>query len=256
VVKTKEMRLYTGQLGVFYEPAEDHELHLTYARKNHFPNMSQRYSTRFGTVLPNPNLGAEIANHFEIGYKGAPLKGVNISAAIYYSVVDGKIVNIQLPHPDNPTVSVDYARNLDETAFYGAEISAEFYYNEALGGGISGAVNKYSINRTHAVDDNLAGVKYIPYYPELTSSAYLLIKPLENISIIPRWEYLSERYADTAGTNELPDYFLAHIKAEVKIGKYFTISAGVENIFDRLYEIREYSPMAGRTYTMTLTAKY
>jgi iron complex outermembrane receptor protein len=255
VVKTNTMRLYTWQLGVFYEPLEDHELHLTYARKNHFPNMSQRYSTRFGTVLPNPNLGPEIANHFELGYKGV-VKGVSISTAIYYSIITGKIVNVELPNPDNPMSSVDYARNLDETAFYGAEVSAEFYYNDAIGGGLAGAVNRYSINRTHAKDDWLRVEKYIAYYPELTSNAYLIIKPTESVSVIPRWEYISERYADTTGTNELPPYFLAHLKAEVKIGEYVTVSAAVENIFDRLYEIREYSPMAGRSYIMSLTAKY
>jgi iron complex outermembrane receptor protein len=255
LVKTKTMRLYTWQLGIFYEPFEDHELHLTYARKNHFPNMSQRYSTRFGTVLPNPNLGPEIANHIELGYKGV-VNRVSLSAAIYYSVITGKIVNIELPNPDNSNVAVDYARNLDETAFYGAEISAEFYYNDFIGGGLAGSINRYSINRTHAKDDRLAGVKYITYYPEYTGNAYLLIEPAESFTIIPRVEYLSSRYADTAGGNILPEYFLAHIKAELKIGEHFTVSAGAENIFDRLYEIREYSPMAGRSYNLTLNAKY
>jgi iron complex outermembrane receptor protein len=255
LVKTKTMRLYTWQLGIFYEPAEDHEIHLTYARKNHFPNMSQRYSTRFGTVLPNPNLGPEIANHIELGYKGV-VNRVSLSAAIYYSVITGKIVNIELPNPDNSNAAVDYARNLDETAFYGAELSAEFYYNDFIGGGLAGSINRYSINRTHAKDDRLAGVKYITYYPEYTGNAYLLIEPIKKFTVIPRVEYLSSRYADTAGGNILPEYFLAHIKTELKIGEHFTVSAGADNIFDRLYEIREYSPMAGRSYNLTVNAKY
>jgi iron complex outermembrane receptor protein len=254
--KTGAMRLYTWQLGIFYEPFEDHEVHLTYARKNHFPNMSQRYSTRFGTVVPNSNLGPEIANHIELGYKGVINNHMTLSAAVYYSVITGKIVNIELPNPNNPNAAAEYSRNLDSTAFYGAEVSAEFYYNDYIGGGLAGSVNRYSINRTHATDNRLMGVKYITYYPEYTGNAYLLIEPAENFTIIPRVEYLSSRYADTSGENELSEYFLAHIKAEVKIGDHFTVSAGAENIFDRLYEIREYSPMAGRSYNLTLTGKY
>jgi iron complex outermembrane receptor protein len=254
--KTGAMRLYTWQLGIFYEPAEDHEIHLTYARKNHFPNMSQRYSTRFGTVLPNSKLGPETANHIELGYKGIINKHINLNAAIYYSVITGKIVNIKLPNPNNPNAAADYARNLDSTAFYGAELSAEFYYNDAIGGGLAGSINRYSIDRTHAKGERLMGVKYITYYPEYTGNAYLLLEPAKNFTIIPRIEYLSSRYADTSGENILPEYFLAHIKAEIKIGEHLTVSAGAENIFDRLYEIREYSPMAGRSYNLTVNAKY
>ncbi|MDR2400771.1 MAG: TonB-dependent receptor [Deferribacteraceae bacterium] len=254
-VKTGTMRLYSWQLGVFYEPVKNHEVHLTYARKNHFPSMSERYSTRFGTVLPNPNLGPEIANHIELGYKGF-INKLNLSAAIYYSIVTGKIVNIELPNPDNPNAAVDYARNLDETAFYVAELSAEYHYSDMIGGGLAGAVNRYSINRTHAEDDLDRVVKYITDYPEYTANAYILFEPAEFIKIIPRAEYISARHANTAGTNELPEYLLAHIKAEVKIGEHFTVSASVENIFDKLYEIREYYPMPGRTYSIGAGAKY
>jgi iron complex outermembrane receptor protein len=256
VVKSQTMRLYTWQLGIFYEFAEDHEARLTYARKNHFPNMSQRYSTRFGTVLPNPNLGPEIANHIELGYKGIINNKLNLNAAVYYSVITGKIVNIELPNPENPSALVDYARNLDETAFYGAEAALEYFYNDWFGGGFAGAVNRYSINRTHAKDDMLRTVKYITYYPEYTANAYLLIEPIKNLSIIPRAEYISERYADTAGGDKLPEYMLAHLKAEYKIGKNFTATIGVENIFDKLYEIREYFPMQGRTYSLGIGLKY
>jgi iron complex outermembrane receptor protein len=57
IVKTRNMFLYTWQAGIYYTITPEHELRLTYARKNHFPTMSQRYSTRFGTTLPNPRLG-------------------------------------------------------------------------------------------------------------------------------------------------------------------------------------------------------
>ncbi|MDR2104458.1 MAG: TonB-dependent receptor, partial [Deferribacteraceae bacterium] len=169
VVKTKEMRLYSWQIGVFYSLMKAHEVHLTYARRNHFPSMVQRYSTRFGTVLPNPNLGPEIANHIELGYKGEIGNFAQLSAAIYYSIITGKIVNIELPNPDNPSSLVDYARNLDETAFYGAEFAAEFSFFDWLDAALAGAVNRYSINRTHATDDMMRSIKYIPYYPEYTA---------------------------------------------------------------------------------------
>jgi iron complex outermembrane receptor protein len=75
------------------------------------------------------------------------------------------------------------------------------------------------------------------------------------LSIIPRVEYVGERYADSEGMEVLGAYFLAHIKVNADIGRHFSLAAGVENLFDKLYEIRQRSPMAGRSFTVSLTAR-
>ena len=251
VVKSRTMQLYTWQFGVFYEAAKDQELRLTYARKNHFPNMSQRYSTRFGDVLPNPSLGPEMANHFEFGYEGRPVSSLKLNTAVYYSKMIDKIVNIQIPHPNNPTVAVDYARNLDESSFYGFELGARFQLNETFSGGGAFSWNKYNI------DYNQSGeIMVLNYYPEVTTNAFVEIKPVKKVSIIPRFEYTSSRYGDTAGTNKLSGYCLVSVKAIVDIKNYLSLSVGANNLFDKLYEIREYFPQAGRSYGASLTLKY
>ena len=250
VVRSDAMRLFTWQLGAFYQPVKDHELRLTYARKNHFPNMSQRYSTRFGDVLPNPSLGPEMANHFEFGYEGWATDTLKLNTAVYYSKVMDKIVNVQIPNPNNPISAVDYARNLDESSFYGFELGAGFYLNEMFNCGGAFSLNKYSI------DYNQSGeIMVLSYYPQVTANAFIEIRPMKKLSIIPRYEYTGSRYGDTGGVNKLSAYGLASIKATVDINNHLSLSAGVSNIFDKLYEIREYFPMAGRAYTASLTVK-
>jgi iron complex outermembrane receptor protein len=76
------------------------------------------------------------------------------------------------------------------------------------------------------------------------------------LSITPRLEYVDERYSDSEGLYPLEGYFLAHIKVNADINRYFSIGVGVENIFDTLYEIRQYSPMAGRSFNASFTARY
>jgi iron complex outermembrane receptor protein len=269
IVKSTNMLLYTLQAGVFYKlpPAKkielNQELRLTYARKNHFPTMAQRYSTRYGRNLPNPHLGPEIANHFEAGYSGALFirnTALNLNAAAYYSIMENKIVTIQLPNPHYPSASVDYSRNLDSTSFYGFEFTPEFTINEYLNGGFSLSFNKYVINKSQSA------ISALNYYPEFTANAYFVIRPmleapkwakwLNQFSIIPRIEYVSARFADTAGRFELEDYFLADLKLVVDITKYFNFSASVENIFDEYYEIRKNWPMAGRSFKFTFAGKY
>jgi iron complex outermembrane receptor protein len=55
------------------------------------------------------------------------------------------------------------------------------------------------------------------------------------------------------GAETLPAYWLCHLKAGFEVSKYVRVSAGVENLLDTYYEIREGSPQAGRTYTLSLT---
>ncbi|WP_010261957.1 TonB-dependent receptor [Treponema primitia] len=256
IVKTQDKFLYTWQAGAFYKITGDHELRLTYARKNHFPNMSQRYSTRFGSAMPNPNLGPEIANHFELGYRGYFggigdfIYALTVNAALYYSVITGKIVTVGWPNPHHPSASVDISRNLDSTAFWGFELAPEISLKKFLSTGMSFSWNQNTINHSQA------GIKVLPYYPEITLNGYMVIKPLEVLSIIPRVEYTGSRFANTEGFEKLEAYFLAHLKVSYDFGKYITASVGVENIFDKYYEIRQYAPMAGRSFNISLTARY
>jgi iron complex outermembrane receptor protein len=261
IVKTRDMFLYTWQAGVFYKLTSNHELRLTYARKNHFPTMSDRYSTRFGSKLPNSNLGPERANHFELGYRGGFFEKIVISTAVYYSLMEGKIVNITLPDPNYPSAEVDYARNLDAMSFYGFEFSPELYINNYFSAGAALSFNRYVINESQA------GVTTIDHYPEFTANAYMMIKPvpakallktkwLKEVSVLPRIEYISERFSDTAGLHPLALYFLAHLKISASITNYFNLSFTVDNIFDEYYEIRENFPLAGRSFNISFEAKY
>jgi iron complex outermembrane receptor protein len=250
VVKTEDMQLYTWQAGVFYDIGEKHEMHFTYARKNHFPTMSQRYSSRFGQTLPNPDLGAEMANHFELGYKGYIGNAVKLTAAVYYNAAIDTIVTVSVPNPDNPSAAVDFARNLDSTAFYGFEFTSDYYPNEVIDLGAVFSINKYSIGHSQS------GVKSLSYFPEITANAYMEIMPLASLKIIPRAEYAGSRYTDTAGSEELSGYLLLNLKAVWDAGEHFTVSAGAENILDSYYEIREHFPMSGRTFFISAEARY
>ena len=253
VVKPRNIFLNKWQFGAFYELWDGHEIHLTYARKNHFPNMSQRYSTRLGDVLPNPNLGPEIADHFEFGYKGRVTKNLLISPAVYYSIMDGKIVDVEIPNPQTPEVTVDYARNLDKLSFYGFELSARLDLNRYFAAGLAFSVNGYKLNETQNKE-----VLVMSYYPKITTSGYLLVTPIKKLEIMPRLEYVSSRYAYISGREEdkISSYWLANIRAKYDLRNDLALTAGINNIFDKLYEIRQHYPLAGRSYTFSLTFNY
>jgi len=252
IAKTRNMLLYTWQAGLFYQFNENHEGRITYARKNHFPTMSQRYSTRFGTTLPNSNLGPEQANHFELGWRGSFFdKLLHVWAAAYYSIILGKMATVEIPNPEHPSSLVDYTLNLDSTSFYGFELVPQLFVNDYFSMGMSLSTMGYAINHHEA------GGQYLPYYPPLALNGYMVIRPwLKEISVIPRWEYVGFRYSDMLGDEKLPGYFLLHLKISADIGNYVYVSAAVNNILDTSYELRRYSPQEGRSFHFTLECHY
>ncbi|MDR2501044.1 MAG: TonB-dependent receptor [Treponema sp.] len=260
-VQSRTMFLYTWQAGLFYTLTPDQEFRFTYARKNHFPAMAQRYSTRFGRNLPNPGLGPEIANHFELGYRGAFFQQFSLNGALYYSLMTGKIVEVAVPDPSYPSYQLNYARNLDSTSFYGLEAAGEWFPNKYFSAAVSFSVNQYALN--HREDRE---VQAIPYYPEFTLNASAQIKPIpeplgegaliRSLSLLPRLEYISRRWVNTAGTAELAGYALVHLKGTLEITTYCALSLGIENLLDTYYEIRYNSPLAGRSYQLMVSLRY
>jgi iron complex outermembrane receptor protein len=173
-----------------------------------------------------------------------------VNTALYYSTVNGKIVTVEWPNPHYPSAVVDLARNLDSVSFWGFEAVPEIVLKEFLNAGLAFSLNRYKINHSQN------GINAIAYYPEITLNGYVVYKPVKVLSIIPRIEYLSSRYTDSLGEKKLDSYFLAHFKISADILKWLSLSAGIDNIFDKLYEIRLNSPMPGRSFNFTAMVKY
>ena len=54
----------------------------------------------------------------------------------------------------------------------------------------------------------------------------------------------------------LDDYTIAHIGLSAEIAKHFNLSFHVNNLFDELYYTLKDNPSAGRSFRISLEAKY
>lgn len=248
-VDVKNRFLLSGQVGIFYEFMDNNKLHLTYARKNQFPTMSDRYSTQLGENLPNPNLKPEMADHVELGYKGTLFNMLYIDTALYYSSISDKMVLMEVPNPILPTTQVNYLMNLDKVSLFGYEFLSNIFILDYAEIGLNFSINGYNIDKSQSKAEVLT------YYPLFTGKAYIKITPCPYIAITPSIEYNTERYADIYGIHKLDDYFLAHLNINFFINENFQIDFAVKNITDTLYETRQYYPLKGRSYVLSLTTK-
>ncbi len=74
---------------------------------------------------------------------------------------------------------------------------------------------------------------------------------MEWLSLIPSVEYSSRRHAPahpTATIGDVDSFFLAHCKVSIRLPNGFTLNAGVNNIFDKNYQLVEGFPEEGRNW--------
>ena len=251
---------------LFYDLSENHELHLSYAKKNRFPTMFERYSTQgTGRNKPNPDLKPVETHNTELGYKGYFLDRINVSMAAYYNYVYNIIAQVYFVPPVDG-YETQY-QNVEKTAFYGFEFSSELYLNDYLALHGRFGAQKYHIGYS-AGGRNAKPYVALANLPELTFGGSLVITPLanvdtgavSNIKLVPSLEYVGSRLTNafTEGQTQtsFPSYMLAHISLSCDITKFASLSLGVRNLFDELYELSAGSPQPGRSFNISLEARY
>lgn len=249
-VTPKDRWLLAAQAGIFYEFIENNELRLTYARRNQFPTMNDRYSTRFSESLPNPNLKPEVADHVELGYKGTLFNMLYVDTALYYSYVSDKMATIYVPDPFIPYKSVEFLTNIDTVSLYGYELALVLLPCDYVELGYNMSVNEYYVH------NSVTGYDKLTYSPELTINSYIKIIPCEYFTITPLVEYVSKRYTDLNGSDFLDPYFLFNLYATINLSENFKLDLSVRNITDENYSYRYGYPMAGRTYTIAFRGEF
>ncbi|MFP3043269.1 TonB-dependent receptor plug domain-containing protein [Treponema primitia] len=263
--------------GLFYDLTEQHELHLTYAKKNRFASFSDKEGAE-GTDTPNPTGGNDLkpnmdllprqVHHFEFGYKGYFLDHIRITSAIYTNYELNKIATVTLV--GDPDGYERQNQNIDENLYYGFEFGTEMFLNDYFTLGGSFAINQYKI--LHAeTSPNAASYEFMGSSPLLTTNGYFSISPfagknlgpVENIRIMPRFEYVGTRFVggDTnlvtaAGRTYLDDYVLLHLGISVDIARHYSASISFHNIMDQLYYTTQWMPAAGRSFNISFGAKF
>jgi iron complex outermembrane receptor protein len=117
------------------------------------------------------------------------------------------------------------------------------------------------------------GEKNLTDAPKWQGSLYAVIRPIENLSVIPQLDFSSKFYnnSDPNPTSQLaggnpprttpispvsPGYVLANLKVSYELNEHLTFDVGVKNMFDQTYYYSWYYPEAGRSYYAGITTRY
>lgn len=204
---------------------------------NSFYNPAGSYGLYYQQV-GNPNLKPETSNSVEVGLRGKLGVGhgqVNYSAAAfagrYSNFIDSKVVGGSLTSATNP-YTVQYV-NYSKASIQGLEGKADWYVNDALEvkGGFAW------IHGTETKDGVTSGLDTVPPLAVVLGVKYA---PTERWFASADLTYNSRKSKSQMSSSSYfatPSYTILDLHAGVNITRHVSVTAGINNVFDRKYWI-------------------
>lgn len=265
----------SGGVGFVYLPSADSRITVQYSRAFRSPNVDDMGklfdSVDKAVVVPNPNLHAEYANHFEIGAEQRIANWLTLGLTAFYTHLDNALV--RRPYKWNGQDEIEYKGEMSQVLalqnaawaeVYGAQLKVEailpagFAFKTYLNWqkGEEQLDDKTTSPLRHA--SPFFGTASLSYrHKALSLEAYTDFQARRNHEQLALEERSKvEIYAlDGKGRPYSPAWLTLNLKGSYNVGCGFTLNLGIENITNKRY--RPYSSgISGAARNIIIAASY
>jgi iron complex outermembrane receptor protein len=241
-----------GQAALLWKVSDDTRMHVSVSDRARFPTVFERFSSRMGTAIPNPNVRPERAINYEIGGETKVGPGVRLSGAVFYSDVQDAL--IQIPVAVAGFGTVNQTKNAAKGRYYGFETSLEAQISDSFDVG-----GNFTYTHRKLTDPTNAAFRPTGV-PEGKLFAYANWRPLPNLTIRPNVEYATQRWTVTTTTPltyyKTGGYTLVNLSADYAIGKHVVLTVAGQNLGDQDYQLTDGFPEAGRSFYASARVKF
>ncbi|MFV0361121.1 TonB-dependent receptor plug domain-containing protein [Tropicimonas sp.] len=245
------------QLAAIWTPEMWGEFHASVSSRTSFPTLFHRYSTRFGTFEVNPDLDAERATNFEIGYRG-DIGPVAVEGALFYSDVTDLIQSVYR-YTDSFGDEIWQQQNVGDGIYKGVELAANWAVNDRVD-----VYANYTYLDASISDPSINGLRVtdIPQHKFYLGADW---QATDTLTLSPSIEAYGSRWSDPAvnsGDAENPTYTkmsefaLANFAGTWQATPRIAVDFGVRNLLDHNYELVEGYPEPGRSFFLTSQVKF
>jgi iron complex outermembrane receptor protein len=248
----KDNQAFNGQAALLWRLDDNTRAHVSISSRARFPTVFERFSSRMGTAIPNPNVKEERATSFEVGADTNLTPGVKLTGAVFYS--DLKDALIQIPVLVLGFGTVNQTKNAADGEYYGfeASLAAEVTDTLDVGGNLT-YIHRKLTDPTNAAF-RPQGV------PDWKAFAYLNWRPLPKLTIRPNIEYADQRWTVTTTAPltfyKTGSYLLANLSADYEVADNVIATVAVQNLGDQDYQLTDGFPEAGRSFYVGVRAKF
>jgi iron complex outermembrane receptor protein len=228
-----------AQGAAYWRYAEGRELRGVISSRTRFPTIFERFSTRFGTALPNPALEPERAVNYELGWSMQLDGGADLTAALFYADIEDMIQTIVV---SAGPPQITQTQNVGDGEFYGVEIGISSRLAEQW----SVAANYTHLERE--VTDPLQPGIEVTGAPDDAAFVAFIFAPSDRWSITPSLELASDRWSEVTGGGYVRtgDYTLLNLQAQYRGNDFWEIAIGGSNLTDEDVQLAHGYPEPGR----------
>jgi iron complex outermembrane receptor protein len=229
------------QAAAYWRYAQGRELRGVISSRTRFPTIFERFSTRFGTAIPNPDLEPEHAVNYELGWSGQLNDGLDLTAALFYADVED-LIQTNVVNPGQPPPQMTQTQNVGDGEFYGVELGVTTRLTESW---------RVSANYTHlerVIDDPLQPGLEVTGAPDDAAFVAFIFEPSDRWTITPSLELATDRWSEVTGGGfvRTGDYTLLNLQAQYRGGgDRWELAFGGTNITDENFELAYGYPEPG-----------
>lgn len=231
---------WNGQAALYWQRDADNRFGASLSSRTRFPTNFERFSTRFGTAIPNPDLGSERGTNLALSWQRQFGAAGRLQAAVFHSWLRDMIQTVVVdPGPPQLTQT----RNVGDGRISGLELGGEGRLGDALqvGG------NATFLHRR--IRDPLQP-QYRPVgTPERQLLLYATWRPAPDWQVTPSLEHAGARWSDGPAGSYLRTgrYTLANLQVQWQAAPAWQVALGARNLGDRQYELAWGFPEPGRS---------
>ncbi|GAB4255774.1 MAG: TonB-dependent vitamin B12 receptor [Methylomicrobium sp.] len=195
------------------------------------PTFNELYFPNFG----NPNLTAEESTSVEVGVAGNH-DGWQWELRAYHTNLDNLIVYVY-----DPTTFALSADNIDKAQINGleAEIGMQIFgWNAKLGMNLLSPINRETDKRLPRRTDRMLSFDLSRSFGPVDVGAFILAE--------------GYRFDDAENTNKVSGYATVDLRSAYHIDNHWTISAQLNNLLDKQYQLVNTYPTADRNFFVSI----
>ncbi|DAB37169.1 MAG TPA: hypothetical protein CFH80_01005 [Sulfurospirillum cavolei] len=239
---------FNPQTILSYQATKDLMFYGSVSQKSNMPTLKDRYSSRFGDYILNPDLDAEQSTTYEIGTDWAFVEDQHAKVALFYTKTKDYIASVSGLTNTNPALgctgtNCSQMQNFDQEEHKGAEVSLNSQWNEQLRSTLS-----YTYIDATIEDSKTANAKYTTDTPKHSYYASLTYSPIHSVDITPIVRHEGKRYSNVSGSEESSSYTVADIRVAYRPIKDLELAVGIKNLFDEYYYYNNGYAQEGRNY--------
>jgi iron complex outermembrane receptor protein len=236
------------QGAAYWRYADARELRAVISSRTRFPTIFERFSTRFGTAIPNPNLEPERAVNYEIGWNAEIGNGLTLSTAVFYADVEDMIQTVVvIPAPQQTQT-----QNVGDGEFYGVEFGVQTELSERW----SVAANYTHLERV--LNDPLQPNLEVTGAPDDSAFVAFTFEPSERLSVTPSIELAGDRWSEVTGGGfvRIGDYTLLNLQIQYRGSELWEAAVGGTNLTDEDFQLAHGYPEPGRSAYVRLRLNF